>query len=500
MPPRPPAITGTGAPVQASAPSTEHGPGRGVLTAPAAWYTRPETDGYTRLTVTDDGEVYGHIAPWGASHRGTGVGSDLVRGDDFSAFHTGVVRTAEGSDLDVGALTIGGGHASLDATPTAAAEHYDDVATAWAHVRASNGQHGIWVAGSVAPGVTDLMLHKARAFPPSGDWRWIDGQYRMVACCQVVTPGFPVPQQMRAQIAAGLPAPLVASTSDWNAPVTAAGDYPDLGGPGFRILVAPESDPAAPAGREQSRDGRSIDYDALEWGDGPWPLWQSLRETHGGEETEGTILVGRIDGFERDNAHVVWATGAFDTSPEAVEAARLVGNGMLLGASADLGEMRGTYLGGEIEMWDDGIEIDEVAGTIVVPDEPFDSAEPWMTVQYGELLGVTLVGKPTFRQSQVELTGDAPAATDGATVTPIAAAMRAALSGRQRVRPFRVVGRPAKAPAALTVDEQLSSLRDVVVEQGRRIDALTAALARPVAVAAALETLAAEKARARLTR
>jgi hypothetical protein len=460
--------TGLGA-ITASAPSTEHGVGRGVLAAPAAWYSHPEPDGYTRLTVTDDGQVYGHIAPWGAAHRATGVSSDKVRGDDFSEFHTGRVTTAEGDDLDIGHLTIGGGHAPLDVTPQAALEHYDNVATAWAHVRASEGQHGIWVAGSVAPGATDLMVHKAKAFPPSGDWRQFvrGGPYRMIACCQVVTPGFPV-HELKAQIAAAGQA-LVASAADWSG-VTAAGDFPELGGPPFRVLIFPEGDYNDPA--FVSRDGRSIDVGATVWGDGPWTLWHKLRDEHGSMETEGTVMVGRIDRIERDAKNEVWGYGNFDTSEEATAAATLVEKGMLRGISGDLGEMRGTYLGAEIEIWVEPEDSDgdpNTPETITIPDEPFDSAEPWMTVQYAELLGATLCGKPAYRDAQIFLDGPVEQV---AMDDPIAASMLASAAVRQRVQPFTVVGRP-RAPRSEPIESQVQQLQTLVARQAEQIASLS---------------------------
>lgn len=470
--------------LRASMPSTEHGVGRGVMTAPAAWYSRPEADGPTRLTITDDGQVYGHIAPWGASHRGTGVNSDIVRGDDYSQFHTGRVATTEGAIIDIGHLTIGGGHAPETATAQAAAEHYDNVATVWAHVRAINGEHGIWVSGSVAPGVTDLMLHKAQAFPPSGDWRWIDGQYRMVACCEVVTPGFPV-QEMRAQVASGQPGRLVASIDDWTG-VTAAGDLPDLGGPTFELVIFPEG--------ELSRDGRSIDPGATRWSDQPMPLYHKLREEHGGMETEGTVMVGRIDKVWRDAKSVVRASGQFLDTDEAVEAAQLVDQRVLTGVSGDLGEMKGTYLGAEIELWIEPEDSDgnpDTPETITIPDEPFDSAEPWMTVQDAELIGATLCGKPAFANASVMLTSAL-----GADVAPLPVAA-ASYRRRERIQPFRVVGRP-KPASTPTLEQRLAAAEASIADLRGHVASLTAALRGPAAVAAALEPEAREKVRGRL--
>ena len=462
--------------ITAALPTLENGVGRGVLTAPAAWYEHPEADTYTRLTVTDDGQVYGHIAPWNAPHRGDPrVNSNQLRGDDFLSFHTGRVRTSEGGTIDVGHLTIGGGHASVDGDSRAAAEHYDNVATAWAHVRAVEGQHGIWVAGSVAPGVTDLMLHKAQAFPPSGDWRVSDVngdiRRRLHACCAVVTPGFPVHELYALIASAGLgdgePARLTASAADWQG-ITAAGELPDLGGPPFRVLIFPEG--------EVSRDGRSIDQGATVWADGePMPLWYKREE--GGQGHDGAVQVGRIDSVYRDEQSRVWGEGQFIGDPafvEAAEAVALVEMRVLLGVSGDLGEMRGTYLGGEIELWsEDDEDGDGDPDVLVFPDEPFDSAEPWMTVQYAELVGATLTGKEAFADCRIELLSAPAVAVEEPVAASAARAWRSA--GRRRVLPFRVVGRqrPQTAPT-VSVEDRMAALERTAQTQAQVIATLTA--------------------------
>jgi hypothetical protein len=175
-------------------------PGDVDLTAPPAeWFTDPHLSGPTPLTVTDDGRVFGHVAAWGTCH--TGYPGECVLAPrsrtDYAYFRTGSRRVTNGPDtpastVAVGQLTIGSGHAPLRANPRAAAEHYDNAATAWADVAAGEDAHGIWIAGAVRPGITDEQLVAARASALSGDWRNIGGNLEMLAALSVNSPGFPV--------------------------------------------------------------------------------------------------------------------------------------------------------------------------------------------------------------------------------------------------------------------------------------------------------------------
>ena len=179
------------------------------ITPPAEWFDNPKMDKATPLTVDDDGRVYGHIAAWHVDHIGLPYGTKPPRSrSKYAYFHTGVVRTENGSDVPVGQLTLAGGHASLEASAAEAVKHYDDTASAVADVHAGEDQFGIWVAGSLRPGTGPEQIRTLRASAPSGDWRPIRGSLELVAVCQVNVPGFPI---ARARVASGAVVALVAA-------------------------------------------------------------------------------------------------------------------------------------------------------------------------------------------------------------------------------------------------------------------------------------------------
>ena len=172
---------------------------------PAAWYEDPHLPGPTPLTVTDDGRVFGHIALWSQGHIGF-QGQKVTpprSASGYGFFATGSVRARCGDcpadaveDVPVGVLTLGGGHASTAPGVSAAAAqaHYDEVGLAAAFVGAGEDAHGIWIAGTLAPGLTDAQVALLRASSPSGDWRVPPGGHglELVAVCAVNVPGFPV--------------------------------------------------------------------------------------------------------------------------------------------------------------------------------------------------------------------------------------------------------------------------------------------------------------------
>jgi hypothetical protein len=140
------------------------------ITPPAEWFDNPKMDKATPLTVDDDGRVYGHIAAWHVDHIGLPYGTKPPRSrSKYAYFHTGVVRTENGSDVPVGQLTLAGGHASLEASAAEAVKHYDDTASAVADVHAGEDQFGIWVAGSLRPDASPEQIRALRASAPSGD-------------------------------------------------------------------------------------------------------------------------------------------------------------------------------------------------------------------------------------------------------------------------------------------------------------------------------------------
>lgn len=179
------------------------------VTPPASWFENPRLTKPTPLTVDDEGRVFGHIASWDMDHIGLAYGTRPPKSrSNYAYFHTGVVRTDEGTDIPVGQLTLAGGHASLELSAADAVRHYDDTASAIADVHAGEDAYGIWVAGALRPGTQPEQIRALRASAPSGDWRPIKGRLELVAVCQVNVPGFPV---ARARVASGAVMALVAA-------------------------------------------------------------------------------------------------------------------------------------------------------------------------------------------------------------------------------------------------------------------------------------------------
>lgn len=165
-----------------------------LLRPPAHWFDDPQLPGPTPLSVTADGRVSGHLALWNVCHFGV---RDQCRMAPHSAtgykyFTTGEVLTADGSSRRVGRITQGTGHAHLSLGYIPAADHYDDTGSQVAVVAAGEDGHGIWVAGSLLPGVSEHRVAELRRSPLSGDWRPTSQGLELVAALAVNSPGFPV--------------------------------------------------------------------------------------------------------------------------------------------------------------------------------------------------------------------------------------------------------------------------------------------------------------------
>jgi hypothetical protein len=170
---------------------------------PDDWFQPFELDGPTPLTVTADGRVFGHLATWDSCHRSGQYGNTCTRPpSDPKApfFQMGQVLTASGATVDVGVVTVGGGHASPNKGLIAALEHYDDVSTAAATVVVHEDDYGIGLFGSVTPDADPSLVAALRRSPLSGDWRKEKGKWRLVAAHAVNTPGFPIPRGLVASV------------------------------------------------------------------------------------------------------------------------------------------------------------------------------------------------------------------------------------------------------------------------------------------------------------
>jgi len=183
----------------------------GPMYPPKEWFQNPTLHAPTPWTVQKDGRVFGHLALWTTCH--TTFPDRCItppRERDYPYFQKRELETAEGDMIGIGTITMGTGHAPLRLGAVPAAEHYDDTGTAVVDVAVGEDRWGIWVAGALRPGVTDLKLRELRAASLSGDWRRIGGQLRLVAVLAVNVPGFPIPKP-RATLAAESVASLVAA-------------------------------------------------------------------------------------------------------------------------------------------------------------------------------------------------------------------------------------------------------------------------------------------------
>jgi hypothetical protein len=187
--------------------------GAAPMEPPAAWFSAPKLSGPTPLTVTEQGQIYGHLAQWGTchiSHTHNGCVTPPHSSAGYAYFRTGSIVTAEGSEIPVGHVTLDTRHAGERLSASAAAAHYEDTGSVVADVAAGEDQFGIWVAGAVRPGVSAAQVRALRAAPLSGDWRRIGSSLELVAALSVNVPGFPVPRP-KGLVAGGVVRSLVAS-------------------------------------------------------------------------------------------------------------------------------------------------------------------------------------------------------------------------------------------------------------------------------------------------
>jgi hypothetical protein len=229
-------------------------------------FDNPKFSGPSPVHVADDSrEVSGHVAIWETCH--VGIGDSCVKppksNTGYAYFHTGEVKTDDGSLVPVGRLTFGGGHAKPNLGYAAAAEHYDRTSHTGAYVRAGEDEYGIWVAGVLAPDADEDAVRQMRAAPLSGDWRRIGGNLEMVAALHVNTAGFPIPRVLMASAISGFPeddevmsltsAGVLPRVIDDADTVTASGpvDYAELGRAIARGIAAEQQEAAALAAKQK---------------------------------------------------------------------------------------------------------------------------------------------------------------------------------------------------------------------------------------------------------
>lgn len=164
---------------------------------PAAWFEDPQLPGPTAITVTDEGQVYGHAGLDGICHIGLPGQCQTIphSNTDYAYFHLGEIECDDGSRVACGQITLDTNHAPLSHTGVQATAHYDNTGTVVAHVRSGEDEYGVWVAGALMPDAPAEKVRLLRGSKLSGDWRNMDGHRReLVAWLCVNVPGFPVPR------------------------------------------------------------------------------------------------------------------------------------------------------------------------------------------------------------------------------------------------------------------------------------------------------------------
>ena len=177
------------------------------LEPPSEWFTNPNLSGPTKVRVTDQGRVYGHIACWNTNHISyNGQSRRPPRSTtNYAHYQRHRVRCADGSLILAGSIVMGTGHADLHMSSSPAMNHYDNTGHNVADVVAGEDRHGIWFSGALKPGVSALQVLTLDRYSLSGDWR----NDELVGVCVVNVPGFPIPEPAAelALAASGAPVP-----------------------------------------------------------------------------------------------------------------------------------------------------------------------------------------------------------------------------------------------------------------------------------------------------
>lgn len=196
---------------------------------PAEWFEVPETPGPMPLTITNEGQVFGHVAVWGECH--VGFANECVEPPqsmtNYARFHVGECPTDDGGRVAVGHLTFGTGHADGHMNALATRAHYDDTGTCGADIVASDGEFGIWVCGAARSTLSDEQVREIMSAPPSGDWRRFGQHLEMVGVLAVNIPGFndaPSRRSAKVRREEGLVASLIVSHPAEPLTASAGGD------------------------------------------------------------------------------------------------------------------------------------------------------------------------------------------------------------------------------------------------------------------------------------
>lgn len=130
---------------------------------PAHWFNEPtDVESFGALTITDEGRVFGVVAPPNTTHRS--VNRKVPRNVDFTRFHKGETIVQGGGRVVTGVITADCGHAPTENYGTLERRrlHYDNSCSVLANVRVGYAKDGgIWVGGALNPGADPAQVAKA---------------------------------------------------------------------------------------------------------------------------------------------------------------------------------------------------------------------------------------------------------------------------------------------------------------------------------------------------
>jgi 2'-5' RNA ligase len=168
---------------------------------PAWWFSAPSQDEIKgAFTITDEGRVFGCLAPAGVTHRS--VKRKVPRNVDYSRYMGAetLVAGADGSigRVKTGPVTFNCGHADTDpavyGTLDNRKNHYDNSCSVFADIAIGEDKEGnVWVAGAIKPFVEGPQIQQAMSCRLSGDWQPHPdrpGVTEFIAALLVPVPGF----------------------------------------------------------------------------------------------------------------------------------------------------------------------------------------------------------------------------------------------------------------------------------------------------------------------
>lgn len=186
-----------------------------MSTPPISWFRSPNLAEPTPLTIDKSGRVFGHAALWGSQHLsfpGRNITPPRSK-TDYREFHVGAATVigddGDETEISVGTLVMGSGHAGTSLSAADTATFYDTSSTVAAICCAGEDDVGLWIAGSIMEDLDEVSIKRLRSCAVSGDWRAVPGAgLTLVALLAVSTPGFCIP---RSRVASGAPLALVAA-------------------------------------------------------------------------------------------------------------------------------------------------------------------------------------------------------------------------------------------------------------------------------------------------